>query len=359
MMQVEPEMIVLSTWDPRWDAKRHWRGFKERICSRTGISLLSTLTAIVLVILLWEESPKPVAIRGQYAMPVPPIPKKIWTLWDDSDGISIPPIIEAMIDGWAEHHPGYNLTILYPDSVQFHTSIPLPKNFFNPHMWDHRSKWARLAVLLEHGGFWIDPNVIITSNILDPIRKRAELNGKETFAYHYKNYTKDPDLPVFETFLLGSIPRSLWMTSWFTEYNMAFSNFHGEESYIKYLKSTLGDVPFRTVVQKLMDGPERQRPLLLASQLVLSTEEIPLPDTEASEEGPYRLLEECRYDDEEYARKLLLQPVDEVLHERSGHIHVLRPKTLSAMREIAATSQTTRGLPSGTIVYNHLRRYMM
>ncbi|KAI8854021.1 hypothetical protein BC829DRAFT_381090 [Chytridium lagenaria] len=182
--------------------------------------------------------------------PFPSIPKHIWTYWESKDG-SIPPIITAMINGWRWYNPHYNITVITSKTISDYIRIPLPVNFYADHMQSHRSNWIRLAVLLEHGGFFLEPTTLVTQS-LEPFHRRQQAQHSETFAFYLDYYTLNKNLPNYAH-------------------------------------------------------------LAIAGQKVLTTEKIPIPAGDETEKGPYKILKECKYDDWAYARRLMYPVMTETL----------------------------------------------
>ncbi|KAJ3220208.1 hypothetical protein HDU67_005534 [Dinochytrium kinnereticum] len=278
--------------------------------------------------------------------PVPAIPNKIWTYCDDESG-HLPTILASLIEGWRWHNPHYDVTVIFPNTIANYTQARIPVNFWADHMKDHRPHWIKLAVLLEHGGFWIDSTTMLTGS-LDVFRKRQARKGTEAFAFYLDYYTMRKELPVFETYFIATIAKGYWITSWFAEYNLAFGNFHCNDDYINFLKMVHGEDGYSHIVQNMQW--QTYLKLNIASQKVLTLEGIPVPDGEEAEEGPYRILKECKYDDWDYARRLLL-PVPR--GEKLPLVVVLRSHTIKALNDILKQRST---LPPKTSIFG---RYVM
>ncbi|KAI8838371.1 hypothetical protein BC829DRAFT_40001 [Chytridium lagenaria] len=129
-----------------------------------------------------------------------PIPKRIWTFWDGNED-DIPWMITAMMKGWSFHNPSYNITVICSSKVWDYLSTPLPHNF-----WDgaitrqQKANWVRLAILSEHGGFWIDASTIITGS-LDYILDRQRHQQTEAFAFYLDYFTLNKAIPVLRDLL--------------------------------------------------------------------------------------------------------------------------------------------------------------
>ncbi|KAI8831849.1 hypothetical protein BC829DRAFT_409301 [Chytridium lagenaria] len=206
-------------------------------------------------------------------MTTPEIPKIIWTYWDNS---TPPKFVQACISG--------------------------PTNFGKMDV-RYRSDWVRLAVLSEQGGIWMDASTIVTGS-LETIHRKQQKSRSEAFGYYRRAFTTNPSEPVFESFFIATIGHGKWITSWFNEFNKAFINFHMQDSYIDSLKRIHGLRAFRQLLQK-NDVPSFLK-IYLASQKILHIDGVAPPYGEDSESGPFWLLSRLDFNEEQYARALLL-----------------------------------------------------
>ncbi|KAJ3098329.1 hypothetical protein HDU96_011136 [Phlyctochytrium bullatum] len=242
-----------------------------------------------------------------------PIPKRIWAFWDGKRS-EIPWMIRAMVAGWRWHNPGYNVTVVTAEQVWEIVSVPIPHNFWDSSITrQQRANWMRLAILNEFGGFWIDASTIMTSS-LDYILERQRRLRTEAYAFHIEPFTENPQMPVYETYFLATVPTGMWISSWFHEYNLVFANFGCHDDYLDYVRYMHGDNGYRAITQGMNDPSYLK--LAVASQRVLTYRNIPLPDTDGATSDPYQLLVDCQYDDWLYAQRLM-----EPLGGFSSHAH--------------------------------------
>ncbi|KAJ3096984.1 hypothetical protein HDU97_005345 [Phlyctochytrium planicorne] len=176
----------------------------------------------------------------------------------------MPTVVSEIIDRWRDLHPGFTVTIVTPETVTLQNSFPVPKNFFKRHMMARRSHWARLAILMEHGGVWMDAGVALTGvgeGLEGILRKAWEVEEREAVVFLDKTRTmraakkrskeretKQPPHPLgLDTFFIGSVPRGSFVTAWLAEFNLAFSNFHCESFYLAFLLKSMGSKAYDLV----------------------------------------------------------------------------------------------------------------
>ncbi|KAJ3210928.1 Adenylate kinase 2, mitochondrial [Dinochytrium kinnereticum] len=256
------------------------------------------------------------------------IPRKIWTFWDGHPN-DVPWMIRSMMRGWKWFNPEYNVTLICSSEVWDHVHVPLPHNFWEEGITrQQKANWVRLAILMEHGGFWIDASTILTGS-LDMILKRQRRLRTEAFAFYLDWFTVHKDVPVYETYFIATVPHGVWISAWFNEYNFVFANFGCQDEYLDYLRHLHGDEGYARITQNINDHSYLK--LAIASQRVLTYRNIVLPDRFEAAEMPYKLLERSGYDDWEYARNLLLpiQRGDEVML-----VYKMRSPTREAIDEI-------------------------
>ncbi|KAJ3118752.1 hypothetical protein HDU96_009341 [Phlyctochytrium bullatum] len=176
------------------------------------------------------------------------IPKRLWTYWDKD---TLPTWLSRNVATWRFLNPDHNITIVTPSTLREHVGIPLPP-FFHLGTHGHRREWAKLAVLLEHGGMFLDPAV----HVVEPlafVHAEHTRTAAQVLAYHNPalNTTtaaaKDPWHALtssVEPHFLAAVPRARLLWAWFNEYNYVLGNFMGSDGmYLEYLTGIFGNTP--------------------------------------------------------------------------------------------------------------------
>ncbi|KAJ3098405.1 hypothetical protein HDU97_004033 [Phlyctochytrium planicorne] len=247
------------------------------------------------------------------------IPKHIWTYWDDTE-VEIPKTVSALMRRWQDLHPEYTFTLLYPDTVELHVSVRLPKNYWLKTMRKRRSDWARLAVLMEHGGVWLDAGVLLTGGGkgLNDILNVAWEQQRETVVFYDKMRTKqvigngaNPNGTDFlpqgiDPFFVASVPWGTFISAWFLEFNMAFRAFHCETSYMSYLQISIRKQTFELVCGGREWDSQGDLALSVSGDKVLAYDSwVRKPLFLESSKISDRWLWECSGDEIEMAKRLL------------------------------------------------------
>ncbi|KAI8848149.1 hypothetical protein BC829DRAFT_394537 [Chytridium lagenaria] len=155
-------------------------------------------------------------------------------------------------------------------------------------MWPmYMADWIRLAVIMEHGGIWLDASSIVTGSF-DYLMERQEENGSEGFAYHLGDFTKDPANPVIESWFVASIPNGRFISAWFNEFNKCLGNFRMNDLYLDHLKRQYGEDGYAAILQNLQ--LESYLKIHVTCMKVITMDGAPHPYSEAAEEGPLKLL---------------------------------------------------------------------
>jgi hypothetical protein len=110
------------------------------------------------------------------------VPKKIWTYWrEQPNGLVMPSKEELQcLASWKQWNPEYEIVTLTKKTLKGYVTIPQEirehPNFSNPP--SYFVDLVRLWTLAEHGGVWLDPNVLVKAP-LDKwmFPKYAEFSG--------------------------------------------------------------------------------------------------------------------------------------------------------------------------------------
>lgn len=207
----------------------------------------------------------------------PRMPKIIWTYWDDQ---AMPTIVQACIESWKRHNPDHDVRVVMPHTLRtyVHTSLP-------PHLGDlspqRRADWIRLALLMEHGGIWIDASVIATG----PFNFVHEHYGG--FGYHIASMTTDPRYPVIENWFIAASQEHPFIAAWFAEFDHSVRK-HGSDgkAYLNALRDAHGQAAYQRLVQKI--GLPEYLTMHVAAQKIMQLDgKKPYP-TALAEDAPFR-----------------------------------------------------------------------
>lgn len=131
------------------------------------------------------------------------IPKTIFSFWNS---LPTPHIIENMINTWVRENTDYDIVLLTFDNLanylDLENTTPLPRNF-NTLSSQFQADWIRLAVLLLHGGIWVDASFVMLQS-LDFINEIVEKEGTDGFMYHLPGWTRLPEFPYYENWLIAA-----------------------------------------------------------------------------------------------------------------------------------------------------------
>jgi hypothetical protein len=93
------------------------------------------------------------------------VPKKIWTYWREKPNGLVMPSKEELqcLASWKRWNPEYEIVTLTKKTLKGYVTIPQEirehPNFSNPP--SYFVDLVRLWTLAEHGGVWLDPNVLV------------------------------------------------------------------------------------------------------------------------------------------------------------------------------------------------------
>ena len=232
------------------------------------------------------------------------IPRQIWTYWHDEN---LPTLIKDCIKGWKHHNPEYQVVLVHWKTLHQFISVPLPSNF-EQLTYQRQSDWARLALLMEHGGIWMDASFLITGS-LDFVREERQTHSSEGFAFYLDLFTKDSSYPMLESWFIATIPRGKFITAWFAEFDFAARTWGNDgQKYLDHLVDTYGQDQYDTLAQNIM-MPDYLT-IHMAAQKVMRIDGIKSLSAHAAEKSPYQpyrvLVEHCQWDSEQFAKKVLL-----------------------------------------------------
>jgi hypothetical protein len=174
---------------------------------------------VVCVILWYGTQNKPSYNRA---------PKKIWTyLQEQNNGLVMPSKEEIMcITSWKKWNPEYEIVILTKKTLKGYITIPERiKN--HPIFTDRFIDLVRLWALEEHGGVWLDPNVVVKAP-LDKwmFPKYAEFSG-------FYEMSKYENKEIINTWFMAANKKCKMIKAWTT----AFSKLADYPHLDYYLKS--------------------------------------------------------------------------------------------------------------------------
>lgn len=93
------------------------------------------------------------------------IPKKIHYCW--LGGKPLPPLAEKCLASWKKYCPDYEIILWNEDNYDF-TKHPYMKQAFEEKKWGFVPDYARLDIIYQHGGIYLDTDVELVKN-LDPL----------------------------------------------------------------------------------------------------------------------------------------------------------------------------------------------
>lgn len=158
------------------------------------------------------------------------LPKHIWTFWHDNE---LPDVITRCITTWKKLNPDYNVTVLTVEKVRelcgFDlTSLNVDKNFRA-----RLSDFARLLILFEYGGIWVDASTIMTQP-LTWVENIYKQENAELIAY-YAPVTTNNAYPVIENWFLAAPRHSKFIKDWLNE-ALYMTTFETENMYVQHVK---------------------------------------------------------------------------------------------------------------------------
>ncbi|KAJ3102739.1 hypothetical protein HDU96_009536 [Phlyctochytrium bullatum] len=239
-------------------------------------------------------------------------PKLIWSYWHDGNP---PAFVRDVMFGWKRFNPDYTITVITRDTIPQYINAPLPATFDNAII-PHQADWVRLAVLAEHGGFWLDASLVLTRSLEElRVRQRkeaAEAAGKaaefnltrtQAFQYYISGFTTDLEAPVMESWFIASVPGGTYVTAMIKEFDFAMSQYKVNDGYVEHLRMVYGDEEYEKKIRQ-HNNMEHYLIIHLCSTKVVAMDGVPPPMTEKAEDGPNRFLKENGWNDWESAAAL-------------------------------------------------------
>lgn len=120
------------------------------------------------------------SIKGIYKCSGEPlIPKMIHYTW--FSGEPIPKNLQRCIDSWKEKCPDYEI-ICWNASNYDYKKYPYTRQAYEAKRWGYMADVARLEILYEHGGFYLDTDVELLKS-LDELRYQKGFCGREDWGH--------------------------------------------------------------------------------------------------------------------------------------------------------------------------------
>lgn len=228
------------------------------------------------------------------------IPKFIWTYW--GGGITSE-FVDACVRGWILYNPDHKVTVIQAQTITDHINVPLPPLFYS-NTFQAQSDWVRIAVLAAHGGIWLDASFIVTGSI-NYIHERQESEQTEGFIFYLNGWTTIKEYPLYESWLISSVPNGQFITALLVEFTRAIDS---GSLYLWNLKWAHGMEKYGRLIQG--NAMPSYCKIHVAMQKIIQIDGITLLTSEAAETapaGPYQYLAAMGWDADRFC-KLLLDP---------------------------------------------------
>jgi Capsular polysaccharide synthesis protein len=190
---------------------------------------------------------------------------------------------------WKYHNPDYNITVIFPDTIQTYTTEIVPEDFTKQgKLLQFLADWVRLCVLKDQGGIWMDMTMVVTGS-LDFILDKQLDHDSEGFVYRLNVFSFEPPYPLIEPWFIATIPHGAFITHWFKEFDYIFRS-GGGVNYIKNMKERYGQEIWGNIIEFI--GDYKYGLVHVAAQKVLQVDKIPALYNEPATEpqyGPYYL----------------------------------------------------------------------
>jgi len=142
------------------------------------------------------------------------LPKIVWTHWDTNN---LPELCRVNLERTRR--------ILHDWDVRFFTTADflrwcLPPQGFDVLSIQHKADFARLWLLKNYGGVWMDISIVLNQSLNalydECVSSEAELSG-----FYIEETTTDPKYPVFENWFIMAPQKSRIIQLWFDEFSHA------------------------------------------------------------------------------------------------------------------------------------------
>lgn len=153
---------------------------------------------------------------GHAQLPAP-IPKQIWTYWDDAS--KLPRTVQLCMEGWRKHNPDYQIILLTKENYAQYTAIP-SQIAHNPVFHDNPTRFSdlvRIWTLTQHGGIWIDSSVLVKQPVSSWLPPPGGVLAPEFIGYYIAGMTTAA--PVIENWFYAAAPNSAFMRAWRDEFS--------------------------------------------------------------------------------------------------------------------------------------------
>jgi len=162
------------------------------------------------------------------------LPKTIYTYWDDLDNNIF---IKKNIEDWQKKIKNWKIVVITNDNLHEYVDDTFIKTYYsNKIKIQHFSDFLRIKLLIENGGLWMDPSIIIlNSEFINSIYNEMHNNRYDIslFEYPNKSFSKN-SLPYLENWFIMAPKNSNLLVDLQREFNKAH-----EMSFIMYKKDIL------------------------------------------------------------------------------------------------------------------------
>ncbi|MFS3135422.1 glycosyltransferase family 32 protein [Gluconacetobacter sacchari] len=183
------------------------------------------------------------------------LPKIVWMYWDNPN---YPKYIDSLIERVRGLNPDCDVRLLNRHTVSHYIDDYMTgQDDLSAAM---KADLIRLELILRYGGIWLD----VTSLVFDDFSWIYEkfASGRYNFVgYYYEKWTKIERFPVFESWLIASLPDDPFIRAWRDEFRKVIP---GVDSYFLSLQN-------RPDYKELLQAIENPRYLLvyLAAQVAM------------------------------------------------------------------------------------------
>jgi hypothetical protein len=228
------------------------------------------------------------------------IPRHVWTYWHIPN---LPRLIADCLEGWQRHNPHYRITVVHGSTLANYISIPLPDQF-ETLTYQRQADWARLVLLMEHGGIW-----------------------RDGFMFSLDLFTDNQSYPFVDSWFIGTRAGGAFVTAWFHEFDFAIRTWgNNGQDYLTDLISRYGAEQYARLTQKavMLD----YLTIHVAAQKIMQIDGIQPLASQPAETSVYRpyhvLIDHCQWDSELFAQRLFTAwqgPLPHLVKIRSEERH--------------------------------------